>query len=200
MILYRFIHDFVARFFAGILIRLFYNVEFIGKENLENLFGPLIIASNHKTLFDGFLIGLALPFRSKVFPMRYLIETTHFRGKHLERFRKLGLMTFFRNITGGISSHRGEGVERAIKEPTEILKKGGTILMFPEGRIVREDGLGKFFNGTSALAIASDAPVIPFHIKVENKKIFVTAGEAFTISGSIEAGTETIREKIEALR
>jgi len=183
-----------------ILIRLFYRVEIRGRENLEKISPPLVIASNHKTLFDGFLILIALPWFSRFLPGRYMTEELHFRGPVLEFLRKLRVLQFIYRLTGGFPSYRGEGIERAIGHPLKFLQSKGTVLMFPEGKLVREDNLGVFYNGTAALVAKSGAPVLPFFIKIERRKIIITIGESFKLNtDSIETGTRILRDKIASL-
>ena len=183
-----------------ILIRLFYRVEIRGRENLEKISPPLVIASNHKTLFDGFLILIALPWFSRFLPGRYMTEELHFRGPVLEFLRKAKLLKLFYLLTGGFPSYRGEGMERAIGHPLKLLRRKGTVLMFPEGKLVREDNLGVFYNGTAALVAKSGAPVLPLFIKIERRKIIITIGESFKLNtDSIETGTRILRDKIASL-
>ena len=184
-----------------ILIRLFYRVEIRGRENLEKISPPLVIASNHKTLFDGFLILIALPWFSRFLPGRYMTEELHFRGPVLEFLRKAKLLKLFYLLTGGFPSYRGEGMERAIGHPLKLLRRKGTVLMFPEGKLVREDNLGVFYNGTAALVAKSGAPVLPFFIKIERRKIIITIGEIFKLDAlNFEEGTAFLKAKIENLR
>ena len=183
-----------------ILIRVFYRVEIRGRENLEKISPPLVIASNHKTLFDGFLILIALPWFSRFLPGRYMTEELHFRGPVLEFLRKAKLLKLFYLLTGGFPSYRGEGMERAIGHPLKLLRRKGTVLMFPEGKLVREDNLGVFYNGTAALVAKSGAPVLPLFIKIERRKIIITIGESFKLNtDSIETGTRILRDKIASL-
>ena len=183
-----------------ILIRVFYRVEIRGRENLEKISPPLVIASNHKTLFDGFLILIALPWFSRFLPGRYMTEELHFRGPVLEFLRKLRVLQFIYRLTGGFPSYRGEGVEKAIEHPLKLLRRKGTVLMFPEGRLAPGDGLGVFYNGTAALVAKSGAPILPFFIKIERRKIIITIGESFKLNtDSIETGTRILRDKIASL-
>jgi len=183
-----------------ILIRLFYRVEIRGRENLKKISPPLIIASNHKTLFDGFLILIALPWFSRFLPGRYMTEELHFRGPVLEFLRKAKLLKLFYLLTGGFPSYRGEGIEKAIGHPLKLLRRKGTILMFPEGKLVREDNLGVFYNGTAALVAKSGAPVLPFFIKIERRKIIITIGEIVKLDAlNFEEGTAFLKAKIENL-
>src|SRR3989338_10198575 len=185
---------------AWVLIRIFYRMEIKGRENLKNISGPLIIASNHKTLFDGWLIGIALPFASRFFPLRFMTEELHFRGAALEFLRKAKLLKFFYFLTGGFPSYRGEGVEKAIEYPAKLLEKGGTGLMFPEGRLDRGDGIGAFFHGTSALAIKSGALILPASIRLSSPKIFVSFGPSFKLNPhTVPESTEYLRSKLSEL-
>lgn len=185
---------------AWVLIRLFYKVEIRGRENLRALSGPLIIAANHKTLFDGFLMGICLPFASRFFPLRFMTEELHFRGAALEFLRKTKLLKFFYLLTGGFPSYRGEGIEKAVEYPAKLLEQGGTVLMFPEGRLIREDNLGAFYHGTSALVIKSGAPVLPVFMKIKDKKITISLGQIFRLNPhTIDEGTKLLREKISEL-
>ena len=180
-----------------VILKFRYDIKIYGKENLAGVNPPLIIASNHKTLFDGFLIGFGFLWFSRFAPMRFMIEDFRFKGKRLELLRKLGMISFFRIISGGFPSRRGEGIDSAIKIPLAILKKGGTVLMFPEGYLIKEDSLGSFFHGTSALALASGAPILPVFIKIKGRNISVSAGKVFNLNASSrEEGTNKIRDKI----
>ena len=179
------------------ILKLSYNIKLSGQENLKGVRPPLIIASNHKTLFDGFLITMLLPWASRLLPLRFMIEDFRFKGKKLEFLRKLGMISFFRIISGGFRSGRGTGIENAIKTPLDILENGGTVLMFPEGYLIKEDSLGHFFHGTSALALASGASILPIFIKVNGKNIFVSAGKIFKNNAlNREEGTNKIKDKI----
>ena len=142
-----------------ILIRFFYRVEVHGREHLSNLKAPVIIASNHKTVFDVFLIGTSLPFASRFFPFRFMTEEERFHHPMLEFLRKIKFLKLVYLLAGGFPSKRGQGIEEGIKIPTGLLGEGESVIMFPEGRLIREEGLGVFYNGTAALAIKTGAPV-----------------------------------------
>ncbi|MDP3762720.1 MAG: lysophospholipid acyltransferase family protein [bacterium] len=184
-----------------ILIRIFYRVEIKGREHLSNLKVPVIIASNHKTLFDGFLILIALPWFSRFLPGRYMTEEMRFKGRALQFLADVKLLKFFYVLTGGFPSGRGMGIEAAIQAPLQILEKGGVVLMFPEGFLIRGNNLGVFYNGTAALVAKSGAPILPFFIKIERKKIIITIGEIFKLNiSNLEEGTAFLKAKIENLR
>jgi 1-acyl-sn-glycerol-3-phosphate acyltransferase len=187
--------------FGWALIRIFYRVEVFGKENISKVKPPVIIVSNHRGTLDGFLIASIMPWGSRIFPLRFMIETKRFTGSAIEFLRKIGLMSIFNALVGGFPSGRGSGVEKAIETPLKFLKRGSAILMFPEGRIQYQETLGVFRNGASALALKSKAAVLPFFIKFQNnRRVRIFIGEPFKLASySIEAGTLTLKEKIEKL-
>lgn len=185
---------------AWILIRLFYRVQIRGREHLSNLQTPVIIASNHKTLFDVFLIGTSLPFASRFFPLRFMTEEIRFRGPVLEFLRKLLVLQFIYRLTGGFPSRRGEGVEKAISHPLKLLAGGQTVLMFPEGGLIREDVLGVFYPGTAVLAAKSGVFVLPLSMRFSGRQFSLSFGAPFKLKAdSVEAGTQLLREKISKL-
>ena len=58
---------------AKFLLWIFLRVEIETEVDLKKLRGPLIIASNHVSAADPFLIGASFPFGAKIFPIRYAI-------------------------------------------------------------------------------------------------------------------------------
>ena len=185
---------------AWVLLRLFYRIEIHGKEHLKNIRLPVIIASNHKTLFDSFLIGVALPFLSPLFPIRFMTEEERFSIPILEFLRKIKFLKLAYIFCGGFPSRRGTGVENAIKLPLKLLQKKETVVMFPEGGLIRGGELGVFYNGAAALALKSGANVLPLAIRLENHKILLNLGEPFRLDASnIDSGIEIIRAKVQSL-
>jgi len=201
VIFYWFIQYFLIWPIAGIILRIFYKIEVRGRENLTGVRAPLIIVSNHKTLLDGFLIVISMPWLSPILPGRYITEEFDFRSKVLRLIARLRILKLFYLLTGGFPSGRGQGIEKAIKFPTRILEKGGTVLMFPEGFLIRGDELGYFYHGTSALALEAKVLILPIHIKTRRGYIRVTFGKVFNLdAASREAGTEILKKKIQDLQ
>jgi len=201
VIFYWFIQNFLVWPLASVILRFFYTIEIRGRENLAGVKPPLIVVSNHKTLLDGFIMVVSFPWLSPVLPGRYMTEEIDFRARALRILSKLKLLRLFYFLTGGFPSKRGQGIENAIKIPAKILKNGGTVLMFPEGFLIRGDELGYFYHGTSALALASKAPILPVFIKVSSKKFTITFGKFFSLeAASMEEGTEILKKNIQDLQ
>ncbi|MEK7085143.1 MAG: 1-acyl-sn-glycerol-3-phosphate acyltransferase, partial [Patescibacteria group bacterium] len=62
-------------------VGIFYRVTIRGKERLHGLSSPLLIIANHRSVLDPFLIGMALPWGSHLFPVRPMSEDLQFTGK-----------------------------------------------------------------------------------------------------------------------
>ena len=184
--------------FMWIFVHTFYTVEIRGRENIKLAKSPLIIASNHKTLLDGFLVMISLPWFSGILPGRYMAEEIEFNSSVLWLLNKFGLLHFFYRLTGGFPSKRGEGIENAMKIPLEILQNNGTILMFPEGQLVKNDSLGIFYHGTTVLAMESNASILPIAIRNKKRHIIISIDKPFKLNADrTEQGTTIIREKIQ---
>ncbi|MBI5468973.1 MAG: 1-acyl-sn-glycerol-3-phosphate acyltransferase [Deltaproteobacteria bacterium] len=116
---------------------------------------PVIIASNHKGLLDPFIIGFALcpPFS----------KTVHFMAK--DAFFNNPAVGVFLRLMGAFPAYRGYGLEKSLERPKEILRNGGVIALFPEGKVFRDKGLGNAKRGVGALALETGAPVLPVAIR-----------------------------------
>ena len=182
-------------------VELFYRVKIEGKGNLRGASSPLLIIANHRSVHDHFLIGMALPWGSRLFPVRPMSEDLQFKGKYLEFLRKIGLLKIFFALVGSFPSRRGQGIERAVEIPIRILKEGGTVIMFPEGRIHYDrEELGEFYHGASTIALRAGADILPLLLKKSGRTIRITIGEPFRLSRiTPEEGTEIFRQKLETL-
>lgn len=179
-------------------IGFFYRIKISGKEHLRGLSSPLLIIANHRSVLDSFLIGMALPWGSRLFPVRPMSEDLQFTGKYLEFLRKLRLLKIFFALAGSFPSRRGQGILRATEIPIQILKEGGTVVMFPEGRIhYGMEELGEFYHGASTIALGAGTSVLPFYIKKLKWHIRIAVGEPFSLSTTTpEEGTEIFRQKL----
>ena len=160
----------MARFFYNFFwlpwrlgLNFFLHLEIESRENLKELSGPLIIASNHLCWADPFLIGASFPFLARVFPIRYACWWKYFY---------FPLFFFpFSWAFGSFPIRKGIGLERALKTALKILKKGGVIGIFPEGQ--REwKGIQKPRRGAAFLAIKTNSEILPIKIEAPLKMYF----------------------------
>lgn len=185
-----------------ILGKIWFRLEIRGEESLKNLKGPLIIVSNHKSYIDPFIILAALPkwWSSPILPIRAMV---------LDIVFKIPPLNLFLYALGTYPAYRGQGLNISLAKPLEILKDGGVVGIFPEGRIILTEGLEEFKRGVGELTKKSNAPILPVAVRgTENlilrifpkplSRVRVSFGkpEVMDISRPSEEITAKIREKI----
>lgn len=107
--------------------------------------GPVIFASNHVGVADGPLLAAFAP------------RPVHALTKH-EMFR--GRLGGFLSASGQIPLDRFQADPAAVKSCLRVLRDGGAVGIFPEGR--RGGGeLERFHRGAAYFALVSGAPVVP---------------------------------------
>src|SRR3954451_1327161 len=120
-----------------------------GREHFRGVKGGLIVAANHRSFLDPFVIGVSLPWRR---PMNYVAK------KELFEKRWQGWLL---SRLGAFPIRRGESDEEAMKTSRLVLERGGTICIFPEGTRIRSGSLGTAKRGVGRLALQTGAAVIP---------------------------------------
>jgi glycerol-3-phosphate dehydrogenase (NAD(P)+) len=109
--------------------------------------GPVILASNHRSFLDPFVIG-TMARR----PMYYVAK----REMFTRRWRSWVL-----SALGAFPVQRGTGDTAMIETAMAILERGDILLMFPEGTRTRPGPLGQPRRGAARLALETGAPVVP---------------------------------------
>jgi glycerol-3-phosphate dehydrogenase (NAD(P)+) len=125
---------------------IYFRLKRIGCEHLPRS-GPLLLAANHRSFLDPFVIG-SLTRR----PVYYVAKRELFHKPWQGRLL---------NALGAFPIDRGRGDEDAIATAREILARGDCVVIFPEGTRVRPGPLGAPRRGIGRLALETGAPVIP---------------------------------------
>lgn len=109
--------------------------------------GGFIIAPNHGSYFDG-------PFFAHGFDrtVRFMAKYQALEWPVIGRIIRWG---------GGFPVRRGEGAAHGLQIARAVLRAGDGLMMFMEGRLVREPGLGAPRNGLALLALQTGVPVVP---------------------------------------
>ncbi len=129
----------------GILFKIFLRLEVHGAENIPKT-GPLVIASNHLSLLDPPVIGVAAP------------RKVHFMAKQ-ELF--VPVLGYIYKTLGAFPVKRGGADRAAIKHGIEILQSGKVLAIFPEGTRSKTGSLGKLEPGALMMAGKSNAVIVP---------------------------------------
>jgi 1-acyl-sn-glycerol-3-phosphate acyltransferase len=114
------------------------------------LTGSVILASNHLSFLDPPLVGSALP-RG----INYMARKTLFRYP--------GVGALLRSWNA-VPVDRDGGSASGLKEILDRLKRGGAIIMFPEGTRSPNGQLQPGRSGIGLAVIKSDAPVVPVRV------------------------------------
>ena len=137
----------------GPLLRLLFRPCVEGLEHIPRS-GAAILASNHLSFSDSFLMPLVVPRR-----VTFLAKLEYFTGRGLK-----GKLTaaFFRG-TGQIPIDRSgrEAGEAALRKGLAVLGKGELLGIYPEGTRSPDGRLYKGRVGVAALALKAKVPVIP---------------------------------------
>lgn len=149
--------------FFHTIMRLFCKqVHISGVDRLQNIKGPLIIASNHRGKYDGIWIWyyLALMNRSKVMSM-YVVTGA--------RFFQQPIVGWYLRQMKCFPVDRGMGVQ-VLDPMVAALKNNEIVGIFPEGKMqktVHEKGDAK--RGVGYLITESQASVLPIYINYYRK-------------------------------
>ena len=124
----------------------YFQMSRIGREHLPPE-GPMIIAANHRSFLDPFVIAM-LARR----PVYFVAKRELFANR---------FVAWLLSSLGAFPIDRGAGDADAMATARAILERGDGILMFPEGTRVRLGGLGSPRRGVGRLALETGAPVVP---------------------------------------
>lgn len=136
----------LVRFMLYIWMRIFHGLQFHGLENVPRE-GPVIIAANHPSYFDPVVLSLATERRIRFFALADLL--------------KVPLIGWFLRQWGILPVHRGGDNEPTVQKALRILRRGGAIGIFPEGRRSFQWLMGDPKPGVGRLAVQSGARIVP---------------------------------------
>ena len=139
----------------GFLLRSkIYGAENVVLKNEEGL----IIAANHHSKIDPFLI-LLLPFSvvKKLVPIYFLTAERY--------YKKLLLKPFIKSLGAYPIKERAWTIEEFLGSGLERLQRNQKIMIFPEGKIVKELSEKNIKPGIGYLAEESHASILPVHIQ-----------------------------------
>jgi 1-acyl-sn-glycerol-3-phosphate acyltransferase len=118
----------------------------VGREHLPKD-GPLLLAANHRSFLDPFVIGTLIRR-----PVYYMAKR--------ELFEK-PWQAWILNALGAFPVDRGAGDGQAMATAKAILQRGDCVVIFPEGTRIRRGPLSSPRRGIGRLALETGAPIAP---------------------------------------
>ena len=135
------------------ILRLLFRPTIKGGQNLPTE-GAAILAGNHTTFLDNFMIPLVVPRR-----VTFLAKSDYFTG----RGPKGWLQKQFFSGVGMIPIDRsgGEASEAALRTGLRVLTDGDLLGLYPEGTRSPDGKLYRGKTGVARMALEAGVPVIP---------------------------------------
>jgi 1-acyl-sn-glycerol-3-phosphate acyltransferase len=136
----------VARAILQPFFLVYFRMKRIGMEHIPKQ-GALIIASNHRSFMDPWVIGMMLRR-----PIYYVAKTELFHRR---------AVAWLLSSLGAFPVDRGNGDRDAMDAARRILERGDVVVIFPEGTRTRPGPLGTPKRGVGRLALETGAPIVP---------------------------------------
>jgi long-chain acyl-CoA synthetase len=176
-----------------------------GREHVRGLEGPTLFVCNHVSMVDGGLVVSALPLR-----VRHRLAIA-MQGEILRDWRHPPPGTpWHRRVWGpplyaatallfGVYSlPQRSGFRRSFAFAGELVDRGQSLLVFPEGRRTPDGRMGPFLPGIGLLAAGLGVPVVPlridglFELKQRRRHVARPGKVSITVGAPVrfEAGTD----------
>lgn len=177
--------------------RVFFGIKIIGREKIPKN-GGLIIAANHLSNYDPPLLGTAV----------WIRECYFFAKKELFHLNKF--FTWLIRAFNAYEVDTQKANKKTIKWTKELLKKGISVIMFPEGTRSLVGHFLEFNPGVAWLSLNCKVPIMPVCIKNTNKslisqffrinKVYIKFGDLiFPDNKTKEQITKELYDKITSL-
>ncbi len=151
----------IIRFWSSVIVKLFYgtDIQLIGGEKIDHE-RNYIIVSNHRSYTDIIFSTAVIPLQFRWLAKRSLFKIPVFGG----------VMRFAGYIP--IEREKFLSASRSLDRAKDVLEKGRSMWIFPEGTRTPEVELRRFKRGAFMLAKESEVPLLPV-VLVNTDKIFL---------------------------
>src|SRR3954454_11235577 len=169
----------------------FFRTQRVGREHVPD--GAVILASNHRSFLDPFVVGICLNR-----PVYFVAKKELFDRR---------LAGWFLNCLGAFPIKRGESDEESVETAKQILARGDALVIFPEGTRIREGSLGRAKRGVGRLSPETAPPVVPVPVHGTERprrgwrcrpvKVKVRLGRALTFP-RVESASKQLASEVTA--
>jgi 1-acyl-sn-glycerol-3-phosphate acyltransferase len=170
------------------LLRRLYRIEVVGPDRIPAS-GPVILAANHESIWDPFILGVATP------------REIHYMAK-AELFAPRLLGRVLRSLNA-FPVERGGGDRAAMSEAGGLLAADGVLGIFPQGTSKPERQIG-WHRGAARLALASGAPIVPVRLSGTRRlplpsRVQIIVGEPIIVEAARPtiAAAKSLTEQVE---
>jgi glycerol-3-phosphate dehydrogenase (NAD(P)+) len=184
----------VVRAIVQPFFHLYFRLSRGGREHLPAT-GPVIVASNHRSFLDPFVIGVITRR-----PLYYVAK------KELFSHRLIG---WFLGSLGAFPVDRGAADQDMFGTARAILARGDAVLIFPEGTRTRPGPLGRAKRGVGRLALETGAPVVPVAVmgtedvrrgwRIRPRKVRIEAGRPLAFGRVEQASPQLAAQATERI-
>jgi len=137
-----------------VVLKLFFRATLEGKEHLDMISPPYIIAPNHFSYIDGLIVYGLLPFRI-INECFFLSLPKYFNSFPLSLIRKIGRII----LTG-----TQDTAVKSLQYSYQVLKSGKIMCIFPEGGRSLDGNIKQPKRGVGVIAEQSEAFLVPIYI------------------------------------
>ena len=196
------------------IIRLAYNVKVTRDQEIYLAKKPVAIISNHRSIVDPWILCINLPFPlfCRLLPIR-IMGARDFRHPVSQWLKKLFFIPVIYFMYGVLSIRKDWTFYQKIEQHIEALKKGESIMIFPEGSVQTSPQVSGFRRGAASILSEINVPILPISINYQKGSGFRTEchinyGAPVIIDGNLlsaekgpefAAATEFLRDKILSL-
>ena len=177
-------------------IRRFSDVRLWGRERVP-LSGPVILAANHRSFYDIFVLGASMKR-----PVHYMAKQELFDNAVLGHVLP---------HTGAFPVRRGEPDRGAIDAAREVLARGDMLGIFIDGTRHHDSAVGEVRAGAAMIAGMTGAPIVPVYIHGTDRvvdspraPVSIAFGRPLTVEGrgskAYRAASEELGRYLTALQ
>lgn len=169
----------------GPIFRFIHPLDVRGRENLP-AHGALLCAT-HSSNWDPVFIAISLPI------------DYHLRAMAKESLFRIPVLKWIVRKLGAFPVSRGETDIQSMRTALKVLKEGENLLIFPEGRRVKQEGDEPAKGGAAVIGIRTGAVFVPVFVDIRKplfRRTRVIFGEPYRPSYTGRRGTA---EEVQAI-
>ena len=153
----RMVRGFIQRALMFPILKLPYGLKVTGRENLQDIDGPVLFASNHSLGLDNPLIIESIP---PLWRRRLAIAGAAILWKN-------PVFWVINPLLGnGFPLAQDGPIRPSLENMGKIIDNGWSVLIYPEGQLTIGGPIKSFMNGTGLLAVEGRLPVVPLRLHI----------------------------------